>query len=237
MKTVHWKNFDTNIYFCQKCKLISYKVIDYKHNAKIYTPICLFSFLLVTKCLFLRVSISQYSNELYLCFLPIFSLSLLSILLEHNIKCISYCTLWQFNLLFVILQISSTNDCMPLIPLTSLISPNTRKDKSFTLLLCWTTQLIQYVPIHDKNPVTSWQCFEMHIFNTDLLSAKLQHRTPLLTAQTVRFNSAPPTLSLSGRSTGVICLFTPITLYSVFPLLARADKVTFLAEVQYPHGF
>ena len=25
-------NFDTNIYFCQKCELISYKVIDYKHN-------------------------------------------------------------------------------------------------------------------------------------------------------------------------------------------------------------
>ena len=33
-------------------------------NAKIYTPICLFSFLLVTKCFFLRGSISQYSNEL-----------------------------------------------------------------------------------------------------------------------------------------------------------------------------
>ena len=33
-------------------------------NAKIYTPICLFSFLLVTKCFFLRGSISQHSNEL-----------------------------------------------------------------------------------------------------------------------------------------------------------------------------
>ena len=75
-------------------------------------------------CFFLRGSIPQYSNELYLCFLAIFSLSLLSILLEHNIKCISYCSLWQFNLLCVILQISSTNDCMPLILLTSLISPN-----------------------------------------------------------------------------------------------------------------
>ena len=32
MKTAHWKNFDTNIYFCQKCEMISYKVIDYKHN-------------------------------------------------------------------------------------------------------------------------------------------------------------------------------------------------------------
>ena len=88
-------------------------------NAKIYTPICLFSFLLVTKCFFLRGSISQYSNELYLCLLAIFFL-----LLEHNIKCISYCSLWQFNLLCVILQISSTNDCMPLILLTSRISPN-----------------------------------------------------------------------------------------------------------------
>ena len=93
-------------------------------NAKIYTPICLFSFLLVTKCFFLRGSISQYSNELYLCFLAIFFLSLLSILHEHNIKCISFCSLWQFNLLCVILQIPSTNDCVPLILLTSLISPN-----------------------------------------------------------------------------------------------------------------
>ena len=129
----------TNIYFCQKCELISYKVIDYKHNIynrdlflyyfyavqwKIYTPICLFSFPLVTKCFFLRGSISQYSNELYLCFLAIFFLSLFLILHEHNIKCISYCSLWQFNLLCVILQISSTNDCMPLTLLTSLISRN-----------------------------------------------------------------------------------------------------------------
>ena len=123
-------------------------------------------------------------------FLAIFLLSLLSILHEHNIKCISFCSLWKFNLLCVILQIPSTNDCVPLILLTSLISPNqlssypTREDKSFTLLHCWTTQLIQYVPIHDKSPVTSWQCFEMHIFNTDLLLAKLQDRTPLLTVQT-----------------------------------------------------
>ena len=51
-------------------------------------------------------------------------LSLLSILHEHNIKCISYCSPCQFNLLCVILQISSTNDSMPLILLASLISPN-----------------------------------------------------------------------------------------------------------------
>ena len=117
-------------------------------NAKIYTPICLFSFLLDSKCFFLRGSISKYSNELYLCFLAIFFVSLLLILHKHNIKCISYCSLWQFDLLCEILQISSTNDRMPLILLTSLISPYchhipTRKDKSFTLLFCWTTQLIQ----------------------------------------------------------------------------------------------
>ena len=51
-------------------------------------------------------------------------LSLLSILHEHNIKCISYCSLWQFYLLCVILQISSINVCTPLILLTSLTSPN-----------------------------------------------------------------------------------------------------------------
>ena len=208
-------------------------------NAKIYTPIWLFSFLLVTKCFFLRGPISQYSNELFLCLLAIFFLSLLSILHEYNIKCSSYCSLWPFNLLCIILQISSTTDCMPLILLTSLISrnfhhiPQEKIKKSFTLLLCWTAQLIQYVPTHDKNLVTSWQCFEIHIFNTDLFSAKLQHRTPLLTAQTVRFISVPLILSLSGWSTGIICIFTPITLYSVFPLLARADKVP---EVHYPRG-
>ena len=129
-KTALWEDVDTNIYFCQKCELISYITGIFSYfifilfNAKIYTPICLFSFLLVTKCFFLRGSISQYSNELYLCFLAIFFLLLLSILHEHNIKCISYCSVWQLNLLCVILQISSTNDCMPLILLTSPISPN-----------------------------------------------------------------------------------------------------------------
>ena len=73
-----------------------------------------------------------------------------------------------------------------LIAVKRLPSYPTREDKFFTLLHCSTTQLIQYVPIHNKNPVTSWQCFEnMHIFNADMLSAKLQHRTPVLTARTV----------------------------------------------------
>ena len=49
--------------------------------------------------------------------------------------------------------------------------------------------------------------FEMYIFNTDLLSAKLQHRKPVLTAWTVRFISAPLILTLLGRSTGIICPF------------------------------
>ena len=64
-------------------------------------------------------------------------------------------------------------------------------------------------------------------------SAKLQHRTPVLTVRTVRFISAPLILTLWGRSTDIICLFAPITLYSVFRLLTRADKVP---EVQYPQG-
>ena len=37
----------------------------------------------------------------------------------------------------------------------------TREDKSFTPLVCWSTQLIQYVPIHDKNSVTSRQCLKI----------------------------------------------------------------------------
>ena len=75
------KKFWHEYLLLQKCQLISYKVIDYKHNicnwdlflfyfytvqCKKLDPICLFSFLLVTKCFFLRGSISQYSNELYL---------------------------------------------------------------------------------------------------------------------------------------------------------------------------
>jgi len=109
-----------------------------------------------------------------------------------------------------------------------------RENKSFILLLYWTTQLIQYVPIHNKNPVTSWQCLEKHIFNTDLLSAKSQHRIPVLTVRKVRFISAPLILSLWARSTRIICLFTPITLYSLFRLLTRADRVP---EFQYQQGF
>ena len=54
----------------------------------------------------------------------------------------------------------------------------TREDKSFTPLVCWTTQLIQYVPIHNKNSVISWQCLKIaDIFNADKLEAKSQHST------------------------------------------------------------
>ena len=56
-------------------------------------------------------------------------------------------------------------------------------------------------------------------------------RTPVLTARAVGFISAPLILTLWGRSTDITCLFTPITLYSVFQLLTRADEVP---EVQYP---
>ena len=38
----------------------------------------------------------------------------------------------------------------------------TREGKSFTPLVCWTTQLIQYVdPIHNKNRVISRQCLKI----------------------------------------------------------------------------
>ena len=37
----------------------------------------------------------------------------------------------------------------------------TREDKSVTPLVCWTTQLIQYVPIDNKNCVISWQCLKI----------------------------------------------------------------------------
>ena len=49
-----------------------------------------------------------------------------------------------------------------LIAAKELSSYLTREDKSFTPLVCWTTQLIQYVPIHNKNySVISWQCLKI----------------------------------------------------------------------------
>ena len=74
--------------------------------------------------------------------------------------------------------------------LTFIISHKKKKILYSTSLLNYYTQLIQYVLIRDKNPVTSWQCFEKHIFNTDSLSAKLQQRTPVLTALLALFTLA-----------------------------------------------
>ena len=170
---------------------------------------------------FLRVSISQYSNELYLCFPAIFFLSLLSVLHEHNIKCISYCSRWQFNLLCVILQISSTND---LLVLTSLISHN-----------------CHHIPKEQINPLLHFfaelhSLYSMFQSTTKILSL---HDNVLKCTSSTQICSQPNSnighhcLQRKGRSTGIICLFTPTTLYSVFPLLARADEVP---EVQYPHG-
>ena len=48
-----------------------------------------------------------------------------------------------------------------LIAAKELSSYLTREEKSFTPLVCWTTQLIQYVPIHNKNSVTSRQCLKI----------------------------------------------------------------------------
>ena len=48
-----------------------------------------------------------------------------------------------------------------LIAAKELSSCLTREDKSFTPLVCWTTQLIQYVPVHNKNSVISRQCLKI----------------------------------------------------------------------------
>ena len=48
-----------------------------------------------------------------------------------------------------------------LIAAKQLSSYLTREDKSFTPLVCWTTQRIQYVPIHNKNCAISWQCLKI----------------------------------------------------------------------------
>ena len=141
-----------------------------------------------------------------------------------NIKCISYCSLWQCNLLCVILQISSTNDCMLLILSTSLISPNSH-----------------HIPQEKINPLLYFFA-ELHSLYSMLQSTKKilsLHDNVLKCTSSTQICSQPNSnighhcLQRKGRSTGIICLFTPTTLYSVFLLLARADEVP---EVQYPHG-
>ena len=126
---------------------------------------------------------------------------------------------------------------MPLILLTSLISPNFHhipQEKINPLLYFFAELHSLYSMFQSTTKILSLHDNVLKCTSsTHLLSPKFQHRTPLFEAQTVRFISAPLILSLSGRSTGIICLFTPITLYSVFPLLAMADEVP---EVQYPHG-
>ena len=49
-----------------------------------------------------------------------------------------------------------------LIAAKELSSSLTREDKSFSPLVCWTTQLIQYVSIHNKNSVISRQCLKIY---------------------------------------------------------------------------
>ena len=48
-----------------------------------------------------------------------------------------------------------------LIAAKELSSYLTREDKSFIALVCWTTHLIQYVPLHNKNSVISRQCLKI----------------------------------------------------------------------------
>ena len=48
-----------------------------------------------------------------------------------------------------------------LIAAKELSSYLTREDQSFTPLVCWSTQLIQYVQTHNKNSVISWQCLKI----------------------------------------------------------------------------
>lgn len=64
----------------------------------------------------------------------------------------------------------------------------------------------------------------MHMFNGEMLGPKLQHRTSVVIAWRVRFIPALLMLTLSGRSID-ICVFTPITLYNLFWLLTRVEKV------------
>ena len=92
-----------------------------------------------------------------------------------NIKCISYCSLWQCNLLCVILQISSTNLCMPLILFTSLISPNFHHipREKINPLLYFFAELHSYTTCSNQRQIIS--CHFMTMF----WDAHLQHRFAL----------------------------------------------------------
>ena len=93
----------------------------------------------------------------------------------------------------------------------------TREDKSFTLLVCWTTQLIQYVPIRNKNSVILWQCLKICTSSMQTFlepNCNIGHK----------WLQPESKVYLSSTDTDR-CVFTPITLYSVFRLLTRANKV------------
>ena len=125
---------------------------------------------------------------------------------------------------------------MPLILLTSLISPN-----------------CHHIPQEKINPLLYFfaelhSLYSMFQSTTKILSL---HDNVLKCTSSTQICSQPNSnighhclqrkqYSLSQlhsyshfQEASIICLFTPTTLYSVFPLLARADEVP---EVQYPHG-
>ena len=127
---------------------------------------------------------------------------------------------------------------MPLILLTSLISPNCHhipQEKINRLLYFFAELHSLYSMFQSTTKILSLHDNVLKCTSSTQICSQPNCKIGYYanTAQTVRFISAPLILSLSRRSTGIICLFTPITLYSVFPLLARTDKVP---EVQYPHG-
>jgi len=64
----------------------------------------------------------------------------------------AYIWAWSYYACYFEHALLQLNNCHHILP---------EKINPLLYFICWTTQLIQYTPIHNNNPVTSWQCLKI----------------------------------------------------------------------------